>query len=158
MKLYIRQKVFSWGEKFSICDETGRERYAVRGEVLTLGRKLHIYGAEGEELALIRQKPLSLRQRFFIFVGGHATAEIRLEFTLAKPRYRVIGSDWKVQGDFMAHEYAVTDGNGREIAAISKHWFTWGDTYEVDVFRSEDMLLALCVTIAIDASLFQYRA
>ena len=36
MKLYVRQKVFSWGEKFSVYDESGREHYTVRGEVLTL--------------------------------------------------------------------------------------------------------------------------
>lgn len=158
MKLYVRQKVFSWGEKFSVYDESGREHYTVRGEVLTLGRRLHVYDEEGGELALIRQKVLSLMSRFFISVGGQEVAEIKQEFALAKPKYRVIGPEWKVQGDFMAHEYTFTGADSRELATVSKHWFTWGDTYEVDAFRSEDMLMALCVTIAIDASLFQYRA
>ena len=43
MKLYIKQKVFSWGAKFNITDENGEERYSVAGEVFTLAKKLHIY-------------------------------------------------------------------------------------------------------------------
>ena len=40
MKLYIKQKVFSWGDKFTVKDETGRDRYYVEGEIFTFGRKL----------------------------------------------------------------------------------------------------------------------
>ena len=43
MKLYIKQKVFSWGDKFTVKDEAGRDRYYVEGEVFTFGRKLHVY-------------------------------------------------------------------------------------------------------------------
>ena len=30
MKLYIKQKVFSWGDKFTVKDETGRDKYFVQ--------------------------------------------------------------------------------------------------------------------------------
>ena len=59
MKLYIKQKVFSWGAKFNITDENGEERYRVEGEVFTLGKKLHVYDMSGEEVAFIQQKLLS---------------------------------------------------------------------------------------------------
>lgn len=39
MKLYIKQKVFSIGAKFSVKDEAGNDKYFVEGEILTLGRK-----------------------------------------------------------------------------------------------------------------------
>ena len=35
MKLYIKQKVFSWGDKFTVKDEAGRDRYYVEGEIFT---------------------------------------------------------------------------------------------------------------------------
>jgi uncharacterized protein YxjI len=158
MKLFIKQKVFSWGEKFSVFDETGCERYSVRGEMLTLGRKLHVYDDSDRERAFIRQKLLTFMPRFTVSVEGRETAEIRQKFTLAKPSYLVSGQEWLVTGDFLAHEYTITAQDGREVAAVTKRWFTWGDTYEVDACRSEDMLLVLCVTIAIDASLMQYAA
>ena len=42
MKLYIKQKVFSWGDKFTVKDATGRDRYYVEGEIFTFGKKLHV--------------------------------------------------------------------------------------------------------------------
>ena len=42
MKLYIRQKVFSWGDRFTVKDAAGEDRYAVQGEAFSLGKKLHV--------------------------------------------------------------------------------------------------------------------
>lgn len=33
MKLYIKQKVFSWGDKFTVIDAFGYDKYIVEGEV-----------------------------------------------------------------------------------------------------------------------------
>ena len=33
MKLYIKEKVFSWGDKFTVKDELGNDKYVVEGEV-----------------------------------------------------------------------------------------------------------------------------
>ncbi len=158
MKLFIRQKVFSWGEKFSVFDESEHDRFSVRGERLTLGRKLHVYDEAGVERAFIRQKLLSFMPRFTVSLEGGTIVEIRQRFTLTKPSYQVSSPEWLVTGDFLAHEYKIASADGREIAAVTKRWFTWGDTYEVEAYHSEDMLLVLCVTIAIDASLVQYAA
>ncbi len=37
MKLYIKEKVFSWGDKFTVMDAAGEPRYSVEGEVFTWG-------------------------------------------------------------------------------------------------------------------------
>ena len=42
MKLYIKQRIFTWGDKFSIYDENGNEKYYVEGEILTFGKKLDL--------------------------------------------------------------------------------------------------------------------
>ena len=44
MKLYMKQKVFSWTDKFNIVDEQGNERYYVEGELFSWGKKLHKIG------------------------------------------------------------------------------------------------------------------
>ena len=54
MRLYARQKVFSFRTVFSITDERGNDRYRVRGELLTLGKRLHVYDNNGREVAMIR--------------------------------------------------------------------------------------------------------
>ena len=39
MKLYLKQKVFSIGDKFFIYDENGEEKYRVEGEFFPLAKK-----------------------------------------------------------------------------------------------------------------------
>ena len=43
MKLYLKQKVFSWGDSFTVYDENGNDKYYVEGEIFSFGKKLHIY-------------------------------------------------------------------------------------------------------------------
>jgi uncharacterized protein YxjI len=148
MKLYIKQKVFSWREKFAVRDEYGQERWFAQGEVFTWGRKLHIYDAQGVEVAFIRQKVFSFLPRYFIEIGGDVYALVR-EFTFLKPRFRLEKTNWTMSGDFWAHEYEIADGSER-VMRMSKHWFTWGDSYELDIFRAENELLSLCVALAVD--------
>lgn len=150
MKLYIRQKVFSWGDRFTVKDAAGEDRYAVQGEVLSLGKKLHVYDMSGREAAFIQQKVLSFLPRFFVYVGGMQAAEIVKDFTLFLPRYRVEGPGWSVEGRFLAHEYEIKQ-NGRTVATISKKWMTWGDSYELDIAGTADEVMALAAVLAIDA-------
>lgn len=56
MNLCMKQKVFSWGDRFTVWDENGNDRYYVRGEVFSLGKKLHLTDTAGAEVAFIQQK------------------------------------------------------------------------------------------------------
>ena len=42
MNLYIKQHIFTWGDKFSVYDEAGNVKYNVEGEIFTWGKKLHL--------------------------------------------------------------------------------------------------------------------
>ena len=148
MKLYIKQKVFSWRDKFSVLDEQEGQRWFVQGEIFSWGRKLRVYDPQGRESASIKQKLLSFLPHYFIEIGG-VTYTLVKEFTLLKPRFRLENSNWVVSGNFLAHEYEVTDGAER-IMSLLKHWFTWGDSYELDIPYAENELLALCVALTID--------
>ena len=53
------------------------------------------------------------------------------------------------KGDFTDHEYTFERG-GKAVAVVSKRWFTWTDTYGVDVAEGEDDLLILASTVVID--------
>ena len=56
MKLYIKEKVFSWGDKFTVKDAYGEDKYIVEGEVFSWGKKLHVYDRSGREVAFIKQE------------------------------------------------------------------------------------------------------
>lgn len=149
MKLYIRQKVFSWNDKFTVKDAQGNDRYFAESEFFSWGKKLHVMDESGREAAYIEQKVFSFLPRYYVYINGQQAAEVVREFTLFRPRYRIAGPDWEIEGDFWAHDYQITH-QGRPVVAIHKEWMTWGDCYEVDVEEGQDEVLALTMVLAID--------
>lgn len=156
MKLYIKQKIFSWNDKFSVYDESGVERYFVEGEFFSWGKKLHVYDKMQQEAAFIRQEVLTFLPKFIVSINGRDIAEIVKEFTFFKPKYRIDGLGWEIDGDFWDHDYEITK-NGRTIVRLNKEWFTWGDCYELDIENPEDEIVALAVVLAIDCVLAAQR-
>ncbi len=149
MKLYIREKVFSWGDQFTVKDACGNDRYIVKGEVFTWGKKLHVYNVMGREVAFIAQRLFTWLPRYTVSVNGREIAEIKKEFTLLFPRYSVDRLGWEIDGSFWEHTYRITCG-GRPVVSIEKAWMTWGDSYEVNIADPANELVALAVVIAID--------
>lgn len=152
MKLYIKQKVFSWADKFTVKDESGRDKYCIRGELFSWGKKLRVNDADGNEVAFIQQKVLSFMPKYYVFVNGEQVAEIVKKFTFFRPGYRIEGLDWDINGSFWAHDYEITRG-GRHIVSIKKEWMTWGDSYELDISDPGDEIVALAVVLTIDCVL-----
>lgn len=149
MKLYIKEKVFTWGDQFTVKDERGNDKYVVEGEVFSWGKKLHVYDMNGREVAAIRQEVWSFLPRYYVFCGDRQVAEIKKEFTFFFPKYRIDGLDWEIDGSFMAHEYEITQ-SGRTIVSIRKEWMTWGDSYELNITNTSDEIVALAVVLTID--------
>ncbi len=150
MNLYIKQHIFTWGDKFSIFDENGNEKYFVEGEIFSWGKKLHLYDLSGNELAFIEQEVLTFLPKYHISRNGVDVAEVVKEFTFFKHEYSVNGLGWQVHGDFWDHEYEITDG-GQTVAEVSKEWMTWGDVYEIRFGSGVDEVTALAVVLVIDA-------
>ena len=150
MQLYMKQKVFSWKDKFSITDAMGQDKYYIEGKVISLGKKLRIYDMAENELAFVNQKLLTLLPKFAVEINGEVVAVIKKKFSLFKPKYAITGPDWEVEGNFLSHDYTITE-NGKPIVAIHKKWMTWGDTFELDIPDESNEILALAVVLAIDA-------
>ena len=55
----------------------------------------------------------------------------------------------EAQGSFLDMEYTFTRG-GRPVAEVSKRWFSFTDTYGVDIAEGEDQILLLASTVVID--------
>ncbi len=149
MKLYIKEKVFSWGDKFSVKDALGNDRYTVVGEVFSWGKKLHVYDMAGREVAFIQQKVWRFLPEYSVSCNGEQVAKIQKKLTFFFPRYTIDGLGWEISGNFLAHEYSITQ-NGAPIVSIQKEWMTWGDSYELDILNPKDELVALAVVLTID--------
>ena len=152
MRRYIKQKVFSWGDKFTVKDELGNDVFYVEGEVFSWGKKLHVCDMTGREVAFIKQELFTLLPRYAVLVNGQQVCEIRKEFTFFFPRYVIDGLGWEIDGQFFAHDYSISK-NGRNIVTISKEWMTWGDSYQMDIADPRDEIIALAVVLTIDCCL-----
>ena len=149
-KLYIKQKVFSWKDRFSVFNSFGEDVYRVEGEFFSLGKKLHVYDLNDREVAFIHQKVWSFLPKYFISRDGADIVEVVKKLTFLKARYEIPDFGWTVQGNFTAHEYTINSDAG-VVATIAKKWFSWGDTYEIDAMDDSDTLNVLCVVLIIDA-------
>jgi uncharacterized protein YxjI len=153
MRYVMRQKFLSWGDDFIIKDESGEDRYYVDGKVFTLGNQLSFQDMEGNELAFIRQKLLAWGPTYEIYRDGELQAVVKKAlFTLFNCRFSVDvpgPDDLEATGTFTDHEYEFKRGDST-VAVVSKRWFSWTDTYGVEVADGEDDLLILASTVVID--------
>lgn len=153
MRYLMKQKVFSLGDKFAIRNENNEDAFFVNGAVFSLGHKLSFEDAQGNELLSIAQRLLSWGPTYELYCGQDHIATIQKElFTFFKCTFDIHvddKGDLEAQGDFSDHEYTVTRA-GEPVAQISKQWFSWSDTYGVDVADGEDPVLILASTVVID--------
>lgn len=150
MKLYMKQKVFSFRDKFTIKDEYGNDKYYIEGEFWSLGKRLRIYDANHNELAFVKQKILTFMPKFTIEINGTEIAEIVKKVTFFTPKYYVNGLGWEVEGNLFSHDYTIVSERGM-IVTIHKAWMSWGDTFELEIANENDEITALAVVLAIDA-------
>jgi uncharacterized protein YxjI len=153
MRYVMKEKIFAWGDDFTIQDETGRDVYFVDGKAFTFGDQLSFQDMQGNELAYIKQKVFAWGKTYEIFRSGRLAAVVKKEmFTLFRCRFTVDvpgPDDLEAQGDFMDHEYEFSRGD-RTVAAVSKRWFSFGDTYGIDVAEGEDPVLVLASAVVVD--------
>lgn len=153
MRYLMKQKLFCWGDDFVIKDEAGHDRFFVDGKAFSFGDKLSFQDLKGNELAFIRQKLLSWGPTYEITRDGELLAVVKKQlFTFFRCKFTVDvpgPDDLEAQGSFMDMEYSF-ERAGRTVAEVSKRWFSWSDTYGVDIADGEDDVLILAATVVID--------
>ena len=149
----MKQKIFAWGDDFTIKDETGNDAFFVDGRAFSLGNKLSFQDMAGNELAFISQRLLSWGPTYEISRGGEVVATVKKKhFTLFRCKFSVDvpgPDDLEAQGSFMDYDYKFTRGS-QTVAEVSKSWFSVRDTYGVEIADGEDAVLLLASTVVID--------
>lgn len=150
MRMLFKQRFFSWLDSYDIYDDDGNTLYTVKG-VLSWGHCLKIFDAQGTYLGMIKEKVLTFLPRFEVYLGESYTGMIRKQFSFLRPRFDIDLIGWRVEGDWLEWNYEVLSGN-RVVASVSKVLWRLTDTYQIEVERDEDALMALMVVLAIDAA------
>jgi uncharacterized protein YxjI len=153
MRYRMRQKLWSFGDDFTITDGDGNKVAHVDGRVFSIGKKLSIEDPAGKELALVKETLLSLRPVYEVRRDGRQVALVKKDFfNLLRCGFTVDvpgPNDLEATGSFIDHDYTFRRGNA-VVATVSKAWFSLTDSYGVDVADGEDPWLVLAATIVID--------
>lgn len=149
MKLYIKQHVFTLGERFEVRDSNQNVVFYVEGSFFRIPKMFTIYDNTGNQVAVIERQMLRMFSHYDINAVDYETITLRREFSFMRQSYSLVGIDWYLRGNFMSHNYDLVHGS-QIIMSMSKHWFTWEDSYELDVLDDKDALVALCIAICID--------
>ncbi|MET0535654.1 MAG: LURP-one-related family protein [Steroidobacter sp.] len=153
MRYVMKQNLLAWGADFTIQDADGRDAFVVDGKGFSLGDQLSFQDLDGNELAYIKQRLLSWGPTYEIHQAGQLRAVVKKElFTLFGCSFAVDvpgPDDLDAEGDFIDQEYEFSRGN-RVVASVSKRWFSWSDTYGVDIADGEDHVLILASAVVID--------
>jgi uncharacterized protein YxjI len=153
MRYMMKQKLFSWGDDFTIRNEAGEDVFFVDGKAFSFGDKLSFQDMQKNELAFIRQKLLAWGPTYEITRDGALAAVVKKHlFTLFRCKFTVDvpgPDDLEAEGSFLDMEYTFTR-SGQSVAEVSKRWFSFTDTYGVDIQEGEDDVLILASTVVID--------
>ncbi len=153
MRYVMKQKLFAWGDDFTIKTEDGRDAYFVDGKTFSFGDKLSFQDMQGQELVFIRQKLLAWGPTYELYREGRLYAVVKKElFNFFKCRFTVDvpgPDDLEATGSFLDQEYTFTR-HGNVVATVSRKWFAWADTYGVDIQNDEDSTVILASTVVID--------
>lgn len=158
--LLMRQKIFAFGDDYTVQDSSGRDRFLVDGKVFTLRDTLAIQDPRGVELARITKKILAWGPTYEITRGAKQIAVVKKElFTFFHCRFTVDvpgPDDLEAKGDFFEYEYEF-ERHGRSVASVSKRFFALRDTYGLEFRESEDPVLLLAATVVIDQCCHEKR-
>jgi len=153
VRYVLKQKLLSWGDDYFIRDADDRDVYRVDGKAISWGGQLSFQDLNGNELAFIKQKLLKLSPTYEIHRNGELAAVVKKElFALLHHRFTVDvpgPDDLEARGDFLDHEYVFTRGD-REVARVSKAWFSIRDSYGVEIADGEDDVLILASAVVVD--------
>ena len=151
MKYYIKQKVFSLRDKFTIKDYSQNDLYQVQGKFMSISNKLELLNMDGSQVLNSKRKVFRFLPLYNIYSNhDDELATIKKRFSF-KPKFDVLvgNEEYVVEGSFFAHSFVIKKGE-REVASIVKKVLSFGDSYEIDIMDETQKELLLFIVIIID--------
>lgn len=148
-QLFIKQKVFSLSGKFTVKDQYENDVYYVEGSFMQIPKTYTIMDTARNEIAVITKKVFSFLPKFFVEIDGSEMVTIKKEFSFFKARYTIDATGIEIHGNWWDMNFEVKY-HDEVIGRVSKEWFTWGDSYKVEVVNSDMEKMIIAIVVAID--------
>ncbi|MCA9966229.1 MAG: LURP-one-related family protein [Anaerolineales bacterium] len=152
MRYLLKQKLWSFTDSFNIYNANQQAVYQVKGKPFSWGDQLSFQDMSGRELATISQKLFTFMPKYELYKDGQLFAEIIKEFSWFRSQFTldVPGpNDYAITGSFWEREYTFVRQK-QVVATVSKKFWSWADTYGVDILDGEDDIAILATVVVID--------
>ena len=153
MYLYLKQKVFSIGEKFTFYDQNMAPVFTAKGSFFAIPKKFTVFYGQNPVIN-IKRKIFSLLPTYTVYdmPSGQELCTLKRRVSL-KANFSIFtpGGEYKISGSLFGYEFDVFAPDGVKVLAVHKKYISWGDTYElyIDETRIQPKLAAGLV-VAID--------
>ncbi len=152
-KFYLKQKVFSFTDRYKVYDENQNVAYHCEGHFLSFTHRMDFF-----ETAANRHL-FTIKKRLFTFLpvylltdaSGKTVAIVRKRFTLLKHKLE-IESDYghyTIEGDYFAHTFTIF-ADGGPLVDVRKKWLSWGDSYEIEITSDNNVGFFVALVVMID--------
>lgn len=150
-KLYIKQKVFKITDSYPVMDENQNPVYYVDQDFKLIGNTVHVKDVSGREIFVVDKEILTFLPRYLVKFSDGRQVALKSRFSFLKKQIDVESKNYQLElkGDFFDFQFSIYDG-GREIGSISREFFTWGDTYVLNVIDASKEEIILALMIAVD--------
>ncbi|MGL4337586.1 MAG: LURP-one-related/scramblase family protein [Turicibacter sp.] len=149
MKYLMKQKFFSLSEDFYIKTNNGQDAYFVDGQLFSIGFKCKLYDMHKRLQYEIKEKHLTFLSNYKMYdENGNQFAEVDQQFAFFKIKIKATSNygDIEIEGDIFDWNYKIYLKN-KLAAVVSKEFFTFTDTYSVDVLHEDDAFILALVCI-----------
>ncbi|PAT02034.1 hypothetical protein CI105_04005 [Candidatus Izimaplasma bacterium ZiA1] len=158
MRFYIKQKVFSLKDKFTVKDFNGNDIYLLQGKMFSLHNKMQLMNIDGSTLLFAQKKLFRLFPEYIISnQHNEDLAIIKKKFGL-RPKFdiTVVNKALKVEGSLFQHSFDVMEDT-TTVASIRKKVLSFGDSYEIEVYDEQHTELLLFLVIIIDQVIHEQK-
>ncbi len=150
MKFILKQKMMALTDTFDVLDEKGKKVYGSEQGIFLDSFTTKIVDASGKEVAQLEEKVHIIGSNDFRIIMDE-----KLMGTVSRSpkgiidRYEIEELGWYTEGSLLSKKCEIFSPVGN-IARINKKMMALTDTYEVNVEDPRDVLMVICMMIAID--------
>ena len=152
MKVYIKNKIFSFGGGSSVVNENKEPVYNVKGRVFSVTKVKYVCDLEGKWLFKIRNKWFNffVHKAYIYDENKKEIATVKDKWFNIKGEYFVLGykDEIKIQGKFFGLTSQILK-NGEVVGTIRRQVTIIADSFELEA-SEEDMPFLVALVIAID--------
>ena len=152
MKVYIKNKSWSWCGGSSVVNENKEPVFQVKGKVFSITRKKYLCDLDGNRLYTIRNKWFNwfIHKAFIYDSDNNKIATVKDKWFNIKNEYFIedYKDEIKIDGQFFSLSSTILK-NGEPIGTIRRKLTFINDAFELEA-NEQDMPFLIALVIAID--------